>query len=424
MGKGAAGCLTLIIGVVIIGLLYTVIRWTAFNVLGLLGIILVIAGIVLLIKRKKTGAQVYWPIAGIVNGLVLTFSWFIFKEWMNALGFMCLFLFLFFLVTAFGMLITKRNTWKKFAGFSLAVFIVSMIFILNAPKIETSKQHQVSEDPKKSAIIKKHAAHQKKKEQTAKRDEEKNSAPNTTTETPNTTEQPKDTASSPSVSPNPPINANQVPVTLVATIDGDTIKVLYNGKEETVRYLLVDTPEEKKPGTCVQPYAMDAANRNKQIVNSGKLTLEFEHSRTDKYGRLLAYVFVNGSSVQETLLKEGYARVAYIYEPPYKYLDQYRNDENLAKNEKINIWSKPGYSTDRGFMGCVNSTAQTGQKPSTSNRPQPTAPSTSTGSSGTTEFFANCTELRKKYPDGVKKGHPAYQDKMDRDKDGVACERY
>jgi micrococcal nuclease len=36
-------------------------------------------------------------------------------------------------------------------------------------------------------------------------------------------------------------------------VDGDTIKVNYNGKETAIRYLLVDTLEEKKPGTCVQP---------------------------------------------------------------------------------------------------------------------------------------------------------------------------
>ncbi len=40
-----------------------------------------------------------------------------------------------------------------------------------------------------------------------------------------------------------------------------------------------------------------------------------------------------------------------------------------------------------------------------------------------TEFFANCTELRKKYPSGVPKSHPAYQAKMDRDHDNYASER-
>ncbi|MBT2706025.1 excalibur calcium-binding domain-containing protein [Chryseobacterium sp. ISL-80] len=44
-------------------------------------------------------------------------------------------------------------------------------------------------------------------------------------------------------------------------------------------------------------------------------------------------------------------------------------------------------------------------------------------SSGETEDFANCTELRKKYPNGVPSDHPAYKPKMDRDKDNFACER-
>lgn len=212
-------------------------------------------------------------------------------------------------------------------------------------------------------------------------------------------------------------NNNQVPVTVTDTVDGDTIKVLYGGKKETVRYLLVDTPEEKKPGVCVQPYALDAANRNKQLLNSGNVTLEFEQgkSRTDKYGRLLAYVFVNGTSVQETLLKEGYARVAYIYEPPYKYLNQYENDENAAKNKHLHIWSKPGYVTDGGFKGCA--------EPSAAAANQQSSVRSQTSSTGGSEYFANCTELRKKYPVGVPKGSPAYRPALDRDNDGVACER-
>ncbi|MFP7443016.1 excalibur calcium-binding domain-containing protein [Bacillus infantis] len=40
-----------------------------------------------------------------------------------------------------------------------------------------------------------------------------------------------------------------------------------------------------------------------------------------------------------------------------------------------------------------------------------------------TESFANCTELRKVYPDGVDSSHPAYDSKHDRDNDNWACER-
>ncbi|MGO5674836.1 endonuclease YokF [Bacillus subtilis] len=227
-----------------------------------------------------------------------------------------------------------------------------------------------------------------------------------------------------------------VDVTLDRAVDGDTIKVTYNGNVDTVRYLLVDTPETKKPNSCVQPYGEDASKRNKELVNSGKLQLEFDKGdRRDKYGRLLAYVYVDGKSVQETLLKEGLARVAYVYEPNTKYIDQFKKDEQEAKSEKLSIWSKNGYVTDRGFNGCVKEKT-TAVKKATTSKPaakQPTTPKASSETSTTTEkeassastgeTFKNCTELRKKYPNGVPSSHPAYQSKMDRDHDNYACER-
>lgn len=229
-----------------------------------------------------------------------------------------------------------------------------------------------------------------------------------------------------------------VDVTLDRAVDGDTIKVTYNGNVDTVRYLLVDTPETKKPNSCVQPYGEDASKRNEELVNSGKLQLEFDKGdRRDKYGRLLAYVYVDGKSVQETLLKEGLARVAYVYEPNTKYIDQFREDEQEAKSEKLSIWSKNGFVTDRGFNGCVKE-KNTAVKKATTSKPaakQPTTPKASSetsttteneassASTGETETFKNCTELRKKYPNGVPSSHPAYQSKMDRDHDNYACER-
>jgi micrococcal nuclease len=148
--------------------------------------------------------------------------------------------------------------------------------------------------------------------------------------------------------------ANQVSVTLIEAIDGDTIKVRLNGKTETVRYLLVDTPESKHPNMCVQLYAEEAFLRNNELVKSGKLTLEFEQGNIrDSYGRLLAYVFVDGESIQGTLLKEGFARVAYIMNPPYKYLELFREDENIAKRENINVWKRDNFIRELGFSGCI-----------------------------------------------------------------------
>ncbi|NWQ43332.1 thermonuclease family protein [Bacillus sp. EB106-08-02-XG196] len=154
-----------------------------------------------------------------------------------------------------------------------------------------------------------------------------------------------------------PVTENQVrkvPIRLVEIIDGDTIRGMVNGKLETVRYLLIDTPESKNPKTCVQFYAKEAFLRNQELANSGEITIELEEGNTrDAYGRLLAYVYVDGESIQGTLLREGYARVAYIMNPPYKYLEHLRKEENIAIRKNINIWSRLNFVSNRGFNGCL-----------------------------------------------------------------------
>lgn len=155
-----------------------------------------------------------------------------------------------------------------------------------------------------------------------------------------------------------PVTENQVrkvPIRVVEIIDGDTIRGMVNGKLETVRYLLIDTPESKNPKTCVQFYAKEAFLRNQELVNSGEITIELEDGITrDAYGRLLAYVYVDGESIQGTLLREGYARVVYIMNPPYKYLEHLRKEENIAIRKNINIWSRLNFVSNRGFNGCLN----------------------------------------------------------------------
>lgn len=185
---------------------------------------------------------------------------------------------------------------------------------------------------------------------------------------------------------------------------------MYNGKNEPVRYLLIDTPETNHPRLGKQPFGDEAKERNRELVNSGNLTIEFDvGEKRDKYDRLLAYVYVDGKSVQETLVREGLARVAYVYPPNTRHLTPFEKAQELAKAEKLGIWSVEDYTTDSGF----DSQAQT-----TTAAPPVTQPTTSTEP----EFFENCTELRKTYPKGVPSTHAAYQAKMDRDKDNYACE--
>lgn len=141
-----------------------------------------------------------------------------------------------------------------------------------------------------------------------------------------------------------------IPVELVRVIDGDTIRIMFEGEERKVRYLLIDTPETNNSPEADQLFAEEATQRNYEILTSGKLAIEFGvGDREDKYDRLLAYIYVDGESVQKKLLEEGLARVAYLYEPNTRDEDVFKESEAIAKKAGLGIWSIDGYVTNRGF---------------------------------------------------------------------------
>lgn len=132
----------------------------------------------------------------------------------------------------------------------------------------------------------------------------------------------------------------QIPVEVLQIYDGDTIEILYNGIKVNFRYLLIDAPESVHPTKEVQPFSIEASNRNKELLNSGNVTIEFDvGDRYDKYQRLLGYIYVDGVSINELLIREGLARVAYVYPPNTRYLEDYKNAEQEAKEKGVGIWS-------------------------------------------------------------------------------------
>jgi micrococcal nuclease len=137
---------------------------------------------------------------------------------------------------------------------------------------------------------------------------------------------------------------------VVRVIDGDTLKITLNGREETVRLLLIDTPETVHPNKPVEPFGKDASNFTKNTLpQNSKIQVELGISERDKYGRLLAYVYKNGKMINEQLLEKGLARVAYIYPPNTKHIDEFRVIQSRAQKQAIGIWSIENYATDRGF---------------------------------------------------------------------------
>ncbi|WP_035424208.1 thermonuclease family protein [Bacillus sp. UNC438CL73TsuS30] len=144
-----------------------------------------------------------------------------------------------------------------------------------------------------------------------------------------------------------------VPATVSKNIDGDTIQVKYNGKNETVRMLLIDTPEDVDPRKPVEPYGYTAAKYAKSKLPVGKhiyLQLGKKGYERDKYHRLLAYVYITKTDLyNKDIVKKGYARVAYVYKPNTDHLSELQSAQSYAKSKKLGIWSISGYVTSNGY---------------------------------------------------------------------------
>lgn len=141
-----------------------------------------------------------------------------------------------------------------------------------------------------------------------------------------------------------------VAATVTRIVDGDTIEVNINGKTEDVRLLLVDTPETKHPDLPVQQFGPEASKFAKDTLSGQKVRLEYDGPERDKYGRILAYLWIGDKTFNQMLLEQGLARLAYIFDPPYTHMDAFTQAENEAKSAKLGIWSVPGYVTDEGFV--------------------------------------------------------------------------
>lgn len=135
------------------------------------------------------------------------------------------------------------------------------------------------------------------------------------------------------LSTNPPVR-EQAQVLYV--IDGDTIVVSRHGKRNKVRLLLIDAPENT---TIKEPFGLAATQRLRQLLTGQTVSLEYDIEQFDHYGRLLAYVYLHGQSVQLQLLKEGLAEVK-VYPPNQKYEMLYRQIESTARHQQVGIWSQ------------------------------------------------------------------------------------
>jgi micrococcal nuclease len=125
-------------------------------------------------------------------------------------------------------------------------------------------------------------------------------------------------------------------VTRVPT--GDALYVAVGRGIETVRYIGIRTPEIVHPTRGREPYEDVAREGNRQLVEGKWVTLVFDAQQRDRYGQLLAYVYVGTRFVNAELVHQGYAEAA-TYPPNLRYQDYFVGLERSARLAGRGLWA-------------------------------------------------------------------------------------
>jgi micrococcal nuclease len=129
---------------------------------------------------------------------------------------------------------------------------------------------------------------------------------------------------------------------VVEVVDGDTIRVRMRGEAATVRLIGIDTPERGHPSKPKEFIADEAADALSALCLGKSVRLEKDLEETDKYGRLLRYVFSadGGILFNRELLLKGVARVYRRF--PFSRRPEFEEAERLARREGIGLWHDRG----------------------------------------------------------------------------------
>lgn len=122
-------------------------------------------------------------------------------------------------------------------------------------------------------------------------------------------------------------------------VDGDTVEARFGGQVVDVRLIGIDTPESVAPGQPVECYALAASRFTMRELEGGRVRLEFDVERLDRFGRTLAYVWLGQELFNETLVREGYAVVT-TYPPNVRYVDRFLDAQREARSQGRGLWGR------------------------------------------------------------------------------------
>ena len=135
---------------------------------------------------------------------------------------------------------------------------------------------------------------------------------------------------------------------VIRVVDGDTVILKINGKDERVRLVGLNTPEAKAVnGRVVECFGKEASAKAKEILNGKKVKFEPDEKTTrDKYGRLLGYIFLSDGqnlyekNFAEIMIEQGYGYEYTYHGRKYKYQKSFKDAQKRAEKNKLGLWGE------------------------------------------------------------------------------------
>ena len=140
----------------------------------------------------------------------------------------------------------------------------------------------------------------------------------------------------------PKISQPESKAHVLRVIDGDTVELTGGTK---VRYIGIDTPELHHPKIPVQCFGREAMEKNRELVEGRDVILKKDISETDKYGRLLRYVYLlnessrEGTFVNDFLVRQGYG-VVDTFPPDVAHAQDFLAAQKEARENNRGLWAK------------------------------------------------------------------------------------
>jgi micrococcal nuclease len=130
-------------------------------------------------------------------------------------------------------------------------------------------------------------------------------------------------------------------VTVVKVVDGDTIRVRFpDGTVERVRLIGIDTPEVVHPRKPVEHFGREASEYTKKHLENKIIHLSYDQNKRDRFGRLLAYVWINDTLYNNQIIRDGYAFAYTKFPFKDEYMEMFRESERYARINNRGLWAE------------------------------------------------------------------------------------